>query len=54
MPLHASRVHGNALTVESPENLDRVGHFGWGADIAIRPGKSSWFHIPLSTPVIIN
>ena len=53
MPLHASWVHGNALTVESPENLARVGHFGWGADMAIIPGKASWFHIPLPTPVIV-
>jgi hypothetical protein len=54
MAMQASWVHGNALTVESPENLARVGHFGWGADMAIQPGKGSWFHIPLPTPVIVN
>jgi hypothetical protein len=54
MALHASWVHGNAVTVESPENLARVGHFGWGGDMAINPGKSSWFHIPLPTPVIVG
>jgi hypothetical protein len=54
MPMHASWVQGNALTVESPENLARVGHFGWGADMLVRPGKSSWFHIPLPTPVIVG
>ncbi len=54
MALHASWIHGNALTVENPGSLDRVGHFGWGADMAIRPGQSSWFHIPLATPVIIG
>ena len=42
------------MTVESPENLARVGHFGWGADMAIQPGKASWFHIPLPTPVIVG
>jgi hypothetical protein len=52
--MNASWVHGNALTVESPENLSRVGHFGWGADLAIQPGKSSWFHLPLPTPVITS
>jgi hypothetical protein len=31
MRLYASWVHGNALTVETPENLAGVGHFGWGA-----------------------
>ena len=54
MSFHASWVHGNALTVESPENLIRIGHFGWGADMQIAPGKSSWFHVPLPTPVIPN
>ncbi|MGE5444418.1 MAG: DUF6623 family protein [Ignavibacteriales bacterium] len=52
MPMHASWVHGNALTVESPENLARVGHYGWGADMLVQPGKGSWFHIALPTPVI--
>ena len=54
MALQASWIHGNALTVEAPQNLDRVGHYGWGADMAIKPGKDSWFHIPLPTPVIVN
>jgi hypothetical protein len=54
MGFHASWVHGNALTVENPENLNRVGHFGWGADMQVKPGKSSWFHIALPTPVILN
>jgi hypothetical protein len=47
-------VHGNALTVESPENLDSAGHYGWGADLVIEGGKASWFHIPLPTPVILH
>ena len=54
MALYASWTHGNALTVESPENLARVGHFGWGADMYMQPGKGSWFHIPIPTPVIIG
>ena len=54
MGFHASWVHGNALTVENPENLNRVGHFGWGADMQVKPGKSSWFHIALPTPVILS
>ncbi|EON69767.1 hypothetical protein W97_09030 [Coniosporium apollinis CBS 100218] len=52
--LHASWTHGNALTVESPENLNRVGHQGWGADMSVKAGKSSWFHIALPTPVIVD
>ena len=54
MALHAMWTHGNALTVENPGSLDRVGHFGWGADMAVKPGQSSWFHIPLATPVIVG
>jgi hypothetical protein len=54
MSFHASWVHGNALTVENPENLNRVGHFGWGADMSVKAGKGSWFHIPLPTPVIVS
>jgi hypothetical protein len=54
MTMYASWVHGNALTVESPQSLSRVGHFGWGADMLIKPGQASWFHIPLPTPVIVG
>ncbi len=53
MAFNASWVHGNDLTVETPTNLDRVGHFGWGADMQIKLGKGSWFHIALPTPVIV-
>jgi len=54
MTLHASWIHGNALTVENPENLDRIGHFGWGADMSVQAGKGSWFHIPVPSPVIVE
>ncbi len=53
MAKYASWVHGNALTIESPENLARVGHFGWGADMLLQPGKASWFHVALPTPVLV-
>jgi hypothetical protein len=53
MSFQASWIHGNALTVENPENLNRIGHFGWGADMQVKHGKASWFHIALPTPVIV-
>ncbi|MEY2585429.1 MAG: hypothetical protein QOD80_1455 [Verrucomicrobiota bacterium] len=54
MALYASWVHGNALTVEAPGNLVRLGHFAWGADMLVRSNTASWFHIPLPTPVIAS
>ncbi len=52
--MFASWVHGNALTVESPENLTQIGHYGWGSELLIKPGRGCWFHIPLPTPVIVS
>jgi hypothetical protein len=51
---HASWTHGNSLTVETPNNLTSITHFGWGIDLRFIPGKSSWCHIPIPTPVIID
>ncbi len=53
MAKYASWVHGNALTVESPDTVARMGHFGWGADVLLQPGQASWFHIALPTPVLV-
>src|SRR5436190_23702344 len=50
----ASWIHGNALTVESPQNLAYIGHHGWGTDLGFKPGKDSWCHIPIPMPVIMN
>src|SRR5437763_1550612 len=52
MALYASWVHGNALVIENPGNLTSLGHFGWGTDVRVKPGKDTWFHIPIPTPVI--
>jgi hypothetical protein len=51
---HASWTHGNSLTVETPQNLDSIFHHGWGIDLFFIPGKASWCHIPIPTPVIVN
>jgi hypothetical protein len=39
MALYASWTHGNAITVESPENFASLGHVGWGADMLVRPAR---------------
>jgi hypothetical protein len=55
MGRYVSWVHGNALTVESPENLQPgEQRFGWGTDIIIRSGAASWFHVPLHVPAVID
>ena len=52
--IQASWIHGNAVTVEDPQNLSSVITRGWGVDLTFSPGKASWFHIPIPTPVIIS
>ena len=50
----ASWTHGNSVVVENPENFSSIQRFGWGTDLLFIPGKSSWCHIPIPTPVIMN
>jgi hypothetical protein len=50
----ASWTHGNSLTVETPENLASILHRGWGTELRFIPGKSSWCHISIPTPVIMD
>ena len=50
----ASWTHGNSLTVETPQNLASIIHIGWGTELRFVPGKSSWCHIPIPTPVIVD
>ena len=50
----ASWTHGNSLTVETPQNLSSITHIGWGTELRFSPGKSSWCHIPIPTPVILD
>lgn len=64
--LTASWAHGNAVVAEQPPGYENDGgafgfgglfslnHFGWGTQIAMRPGFGSWFHIPIPTPVILD
>jgi hypothetical protein len=56
MSLYASWIHGNALVVqkEASSNLVSIDHPGWGTDMMVKPNTSTWFHIPLPTPVIIG
>jgi hypothetical protein len=42
------------VTVESPENLKLVRHIAWATELYFIPGRASWAHIPLPTPVILG
>src|SRR3712207_5941220 len=54
MALTALWVHGTALAIESPENAEACTRFGWGTDGLLRPGTQTWFHLPVTTPVVMN
>ena len=53
MALYASWTHGSALTIETAQNLSLINPRGWGANMSVAAGKSSWFHIAIPTPVIV-
>lgn len=46
--------HGNSTVVESPENVARTSHIGRGVAFEMVSGGSSFFHTPITTPVIMN
>jgi len=54
MPTTAMWTHGNAASAESPENVDQIVHIGWGTEFHFKPGKLSWIHIPIPSPVLIG
>ena len=51
MTISAMWMHGTALAVESPERLASNGRFGWGGDLQVQPGQSTWMHIQVPTPL---
>lgn len=54
MTLHANWVHGNAVTVETPENVRVHRPQGSGTLIDLEVGTATWFHIAIPTPVIVR
>ena len=54
MTISAMWMHGTALAVESPEHLASNGRFGWGGDLQVQPGQSTWMHIQVPTPVLVG
>jgi hypothetical protein len=54
MPLHASWVHGNAVTIETPDSVRTRTPQGQGSIIDLHPGAATWLHIAIPTPVIVD
>jgi hypothetical protein len=54
----ASWIHGHSVVAEQPPvedgGLFAFNHFGWGAQITMRPGFARWFHIAIPAPVILD
>ena len=60
MPLKAAMwVHGTIVEVEYPERLapwstDGLVRKGWGTHFWGKENTNNWFHIPITTPVILD
>ncbi|MBH0780502.1 DUF6623 family protein [Nocardia bovistercoris] len=54
MALNASWAHGSAIVVESPEATAFIAHRGQGTELGFNPGKASWLHAPVPTPVMVG
>ena len=47
-------VHGTIVEAEFPERLVSVERKGWGSIFTAKAGTTNWFHIPVTTPVILD
>ena len=50
----ASWVHGTAVTVELPDNIESMRRFGFFTRLIGKPNTTNWFHFAIPTPVIVN
>ena len=47
-------VHGNVTSPEYPDRIDEVSRKGWGATFWGKDSTTNWFHLPFSTPVLLD
>jgi peptidoglycan hydrolase-like protein with peptidoglycan-binding domain len=50
----ASWVHGTAVNVEQPENIESMRRFGFFTRLVGKPNTQNWFHFAIPTPVVVN
>jgi hypothetical protein len=47
-------VHGNSIVTEYPENILALEYRGWGPEFRLKGGTTSWFHLAIPTPLILE
>jgi hypothetical protein len=47
-------IHGVAVKPEYNDNISNSSYKGWGSSFSCKNGKNNWFHVALSTPVIVS
>lgn len=52
--VHASWIHGNAVRVERPEDIELERLFGFYSWHRGKPNTNNWFHFAIPTPVIMS
>jgi peptidoglycan hydrolase-like protein with peptidoglycan-binding domain len=50
----AEWLHGTAVSVELPDNIESMRRFGFFTRLVGKPNTQNWFHFALPTPVIVN
>jgi peptidoglycan hydrolase-like protein with peptidoglycan-binding domain len=50
----AAWVHGTAVSVELPDNIESMRRFGFFTRLVGKPNTQNWFHFALPTPVIVD
>ena len=51
---HAAWAHGTDIQIEVPGNVESVTRFGFFTRLVGKPGTTNWYHLPVTTPVIIK
>ncbi len=52
--LNAVWIHGTTFEAEDPGALTGIQRVGWGTLFRGKPGKFTWFHVAIPTPVIVD